>query len=255
MQVHQTTINKLVTLLGGIVLLGLFLSAWIPQPCPVLRKAIFGCPAHQAERILTPAETELERIPHQDVTEPNAIFSVKSQEYRATTRVYFYYRADLAHQTAVLRLRKKDNEFQDVALVTSPLLQNIAWPKSTEGELTLFVRNEATQPISDFLKNLPPANQLLVDNAAARLSNLSPTQYTPLEESDTLTDQIRYILTTYTPPKTNGTWREFSHVLDAGTAVPVDGQLQWMIHLVSTTSTPDEPFRIGTVHVDYETLH
>ena len=126
-RINRQLVDRIVVALGIAALIGINLAAWLPQPCPVLRHELTGCTKTgvYTPPLLDAQGKELARIAHDAITTPATFFSTASQDYRAETNVSFYFMAP-DRERDYLRL-KRDGAYQNVALVTDPLLKNLAW--------------------------------------------------------------------------------------------------------------------------------
>jgi hypothetical protein len=247
----RPTNEQLVTIIGGMVLFSFVALSWLPQPCPVIKRALTICPAHHP--LLKPPteeETTLASVSHQDIL-TDGYFAIKSQENRSSTTVNFQYAGDLAADTAYLAVNKKDAGYQFVALVTQPLLATLSWPKISLNEYTIFQRNGGDfSSMDDFLKHLPAASSLALDSVAARTLGLDQHAYVSLDALASL-DNIQTIITTYSTPLTSETWHSFSRKLDlTDAALTKDNKIEWHLSFLQNPD-PKKPFHLGTVHVDY----
>lgn len=240
--------NQVVTILGGAFLLLFILSAWIPQPCPVLRKYLIGGCPKPLEVHETAEQTVLDLHPNQTIKDTTIYFSVPYQVQNGTTKVKFYFYGDLKH-TATLQIKTKIG-FEDLAVVNSPLLNNLTWPALSNQTVRIFQKNLDFEDFQSFTTQLPTKTKLAADKAAAKAISLSPSQYTPLDQ---LTDpnSVDFILTTYTPPEADAQWSYFNRLLDLNdAAVTKDNRIEMAITL-KEKATQESPFYISSVNVDY----
>jgi len=246
--------DKFIALCGGAILLAIVISSWVPQPCPLLRRAMIGCPAALKPYAKVPAtveEQEIARIPHQEIPSQIAYFSPKSDDTRNETSIGFLFREQNLNVHPIVFLQAKEGgQFVDLALITHPLLENLTWPATGDGHYRLYQRELTIENVNDITKNLPPAGQLAADTAAARHFNLAGEQYQNLENLSSL-DGISYILTSFQPPVPNGaSWKTFRQTFDLTAATPdAKGNLNFAIRIPSYAE--GQSFLLGTIGVDF----
>lgn len=244
------TKDQIITLLGGIILVVLILSAWIPQPCPALRGALIGCPNTLQSKVLTPAEKEIARVPHQDINTQSTLFFVDSNDQRQYTAVRFEYMLNNSKEYGFLQLRTTNGTYENVSLFTHPLLQNLSWPSLSASAYRLYQRSDTYPDFDSFLKNLPSAAQLAADSVMVSRYQLQKGHYTSLEPLTSL-NGINYVLTSFEPPKNDGDWQQFERTYDLSSAsVDQNNKISMAIYL-PLHDTTSQPFRIGTIHLDY----
>jgi hypothetical protein len=247
--------EKISITVGGLLLLAIVLGGWIPRDCPYFRQALSSCPSAHLVAPETIEQKELARVAHQDITGNMAIFSVKSQDFRGTTDVKFDFWTDTTVEKAYLQV-KKASGYVFIALITHPLLTSLNWPRigNSEPPMSLYQRSETYSSIDQFKANLPDKSLLAVDSIIARDWGLQPNQYTDLDNLTSL-EGINYIITSYVPSTTDGSWKYYEQVFDTSTAaVSPTGAIDWAIYkpIVTTASIP---FHLGTVHIDYKRMH
>lgn len=256
----MTTKEKLTVWGGGGLLTLLILSGWFPRSCPLLHQVLSPCPdpnrVANDSRFLSAEEADLQRIPHFVIDRDLVEFEVKAQDYRKTTDVKFFYQGDLSHQVAHLGIRQ-DNRMHRIALVTHPLLIDLDWQRYsvTQPNETLYQRDQDRfASIADVRNNLPPAQELAVDEIIAREWGLDPRRYQALESLTSL-DGISTILTTYIPPKPDGNWFLYEQTFDTTDYfVDAQGNLEWQVFLPNVTSGK-VPFRMSSVTINYRSMH
>jgi hypothetical protein len=246
--------DRLTVILGGLFLAALVVSAWVPRDCPVLRKQIIGCPSGYVTPTLTADQQELNRYPHQPVKGGHSFFNVQSQDYRRETAIRFVFHNPEPGQVVILQLKKGD-AFQDVALVSHPLLLDLSWPSVGTPDFRLYQRNEHYNTVSQMGGPLLPAKEkLAADQASVREYGLKEEQYTPLESLTSL-EGIDYVLTSYSPSYIDGAWRRFERTFDLSGYPPnSQGEIEGAVILPVYPSDQPNPFLLGTIHVDYQRI-
>jgi hypothetical protein len=238
---------------AAILLIGVVGAGWFARSCPLLRQWLSSCPT-TAVGHLTPSEEENARFPHQVIEKDVVEFSTSAQDYRKTTEVKFYYKGDRSHQIAHLAVWA-DNHLEELALITHPLLANLQWSRysRTQPNETLYQDTERYTSTDDIRSHLPAAQELAVDEIIAQQWHLTAQQYQPLETLTSL-NGIHYVVTTYAPPTPNGSWNYYDQTFDTTDAhIDEKNQLNWMI-LLPDVKNGAEPFRMTTVHIDYQSL-
>lgn len=251
---NRNIAEKIGVLIGAIILLGILLSGWFPRSCPLLRQALSACPSAHLVVPLTNEEKELSRIGHEDIPGNTALFSVKSQDFRGTTDVKFDYWADLKVEKAYLQV-KKNGAFSALALITHPLLVDLTWARigNSGPPESLFQRTPTYDSIDAFKANLPPAKEVAVDTIIAQHWHLQPSQYTDIDSLSNL-DGINYVMTTFVPPVSDGSWKFYNETFDTQDAlVSPTGTIDWAIYKPINNSATI-PFHLGTVHIDYKRM-
>jgi hypothetical protein len=244
----HTIKNAVITIVGGVFLLGLPIISWLPRNCPILLRYTEGCAKPYASEP-TRQERELSRIAHKEVDSESAQFSVNAQGYRAQTTLDFMYHADLTKEVDYLQVRT-DSGYRDLALITDPLLASLTWASASENPYRLYARTTApSTPIADFVKTAP-AN-LAADRVAAANYHLPDGSYRPLDSLTSL-DGIDYVLTSYSPGEPDGSWRSFHATYDLTDVKVDDGKVAWLLRRETQGS---DPFLLGTVHVDYHLIN
>ena len=246
---HRTLVDRLFVLIGLVGLLIILVGTFLPRNCPFIRDHVFGCPKLGGSVILTPEQQELARYPHQSITTSQMVFDTKSQNYRQETEVRFSYRLGDSQQYGYLQLKEADT-LNNIALITHPLLVSLDWPSISTPTYRLYHRHPTFASIADFQANLPPANQLVADSAAAQLFGLRSGQYQLIDPLTSL-QGVNYVLTTYAPPQADHTWSLYDYRFNAQTAdVDSKGNLHWALFFPNLTSK-SQPFLLSTVHIDY----
>jgi hypothetical protein len=243
--------DKLVAIVGGIFLLGLVLSSWVPQPCPFLRQALIGCPLTTEPLVTTPAEDEMARVPHQDITTPSAIIQVTPDQNRTNAQVTFEYREKDPTKTPIAYLQMVTaSGTVNLALISHPLLSGLTWGAVADSQFRLYQRTPTYGTLADFSASLPPAATLAADEVAVRKFNLKPGTYQPLETLASLTG-INYVLTSYVLPIPDGqTWHVFKQAFDLTDAsLDQDGKLELSIQSLNFAAGDD--LLLSTVHLDF----
>lgn len=251
---NQHIAERVGLIIGAVLILSFMLSGWFPRSCPLLRQALSSCPSAHLVVPLTQEQKELGRIGHEDIPGNTAFFSVKSQDFRGTTDVKFNYWADLKVEKAYLEI-KKAHGFVNLALITHPLLADLTWSRigNAEPPQSLYQRTTTFDSIDSFKAKLPPAKELAVDSIIALQWNLQPDQYTNLDDLTSL-EGINYIMTTYTPPTVDGSWKFYNETFDTQDAkVSSTGTIDWAIYKPINKSATI-PFHLGTVHIDYKRM-
>lgn len=245
--------NQIIAILGGLALLFVVLGSWLPTSCPVVRKWLASCPTSSGPLSFprTNSEREIKRIPHQAVYSDRLEVSVKSEEKRNKTRVYFQHLDTAGGVVSMLQLQNADGTFKDLSLITHRGLINLSWPTIVTSDARLFQKEPTYETIDQLITSLPAKEKLGADAAAAALYNLQPDQYTPIEKLITV-DNFDYVLTTFTPGTgMDGLWRGFEHSYDFSTVSLNDtGEYTLIIRIIQGYSI-DDAFRVSTVHVDY----
>lgn len=239
-------LEKITVYGGGIILLLFVILSWVPSGCPVVRRALIGCPtvplAHQ-----TPEEQETNRVPHQVITNGSAEVEVKAEQNRGNTRIDFEYRAD---PKATITLAIQDGQTKvPLATVSSPLIPN-DWHLFTshDPDTALYTRDPVDQTtVADYLATNPP--KLVADEAAARLYQLKSGSYTAFSSLSSL-DGYNALLITHLPTQPDGTWSWFDQRVDLSTYKPDENN---HLHFVISVTQQDgaTPLLLGEVHVDY----
>ncbi|CAN5130231.1 hypothetical protein BH11PAT4_BH11PAT4_1260 [soil metagenome] len=251
----ETRTKSLITvLLGGGFLVALVLSSMLPRSCPILRDLITSCPSQQdPTKLLSANQKEINRIPHQVIAKETVDFAVPAQENRTATQVRFTYRGDLAKQFVYLKVVEQNGE-KILTVVNHPLLYNLDWERTstTEPNVTMYQKGTTFTSAEELRASLPSKAAFAADTVIARDWNLTPDQYTPLDEKLTTLEGITTIATSYTPPEPDGQWYKFSQTFDLTNAF-VDGvtkNLKWFLKLPGNTGE-GEPFRMSTVNVGF----
>lgn len=239
--------DQIVVYLGGIALVLFVILSWVPSGCPVVRRAILGCPTPSLP-FQSDDQKELNRVPHQEITTSSVEVSAKGQDDRSQSRITFEYRAP-AGTSAELSIQNGTSTVP-LATVLNPVLEGLTWPVFTshDPDVSLYTR-EATNvtTINDYLAQDPP--KLVADRATARLYNLAATRYTPLDQISSL-DGYSALLVAALPRKKDGTWTWFEQQFDLS-AIPLDSTQH--LKLIITNHRPDSavPLLLGEVHIDY----
>lgn len=242
--------DKIITVGGGFFLLALVLSSWFPQPCPLLRSKLGNCPQSKPNTLPpTEEQKEVARFPHQEITNDYLFIDVKAQAYKKQTNVHFYYQTDLSKFIAYLQL-KKPSGFEDMSLVSHPVLADLTWNSISTPEFHLFQRDPHYDSLDDFLTHLPAASKLAADPIVARRFNLQDSQYTPLDPLENL-DAISYVFTTFAPPTKDGKWLFFNQTFDAESAeVTKEDKLIWALRMPANASRQNKVL-VSTIYVNY----
>ena len=241
--------DRLITAIGGIFLFTLVFSSWMPRSCPLLRRAIVGCPASTAPRPQAIGGLETDRYANEPIHTDKTYFSVDAGNSRKETAISFHYLPQGSGNVATLAVRMAEGD-RPIALITHPLLEGLAWPALKSSSLTLYQKAAAFASLDAFKGALPGAGALAADSAAARSAGLALGKYVPLETLKSL-DGIGYVLTTYVPGEQDGRWRLFRQSFDlTSIQTAPDGKLQGAIVLESAPPA-DKPLLLETVHVDF----
>lgn len=246
MPISRDLLDRLSVAVAGILLVGLVVGSWVPSSCPLLKKALMGCPAGTlAPR--SAADLELSRIGHETIEAQAAFFTAQAEEQRGRTQVQFYYQSD-ANQVASLAFKKGDF-YQVIGLVSHPLLTDLTWNSISSPDVRLYQRELRVETLDGASASTYSPSVLAADQAAARFLGLRAGQYRQLEDLTSL-EGIDAILTTFAPASKDGSWRQYRHSFDLSDATAnADGKLQGQLLLPGIEG--HSPFQIGTVHVDY----
>lgn len=251
--------GELIGIIVGVVVFIIFLVlSWVPQPCPILSRALSICP--KANYIppapLNPIQKELARVPHQRIKSDEVAFTAPSQSFRATTKIDFEFYGK-SSQTIVLNVLTKNGP-QQVAVINHPYLDTLNWPQVNEEPYHLYQKSPTFTSITNFIAHLPSSALVAADAASAAHFNLSPGSYIPFDPSWTLTQAqqqlkgIQYFLTTYNQIPRDGSWYAYSqNNFDLTNALPDAKNKLDFVLILPTNHLSSSPFYLSTVHIDY----
>ncbi|MCC2631738.1 MAG: hypothetical protein K0S20_437 [Patescibacteria group bacterium] len=250
MTFNQRTKERLAIAVGLIFLIGMPISAWVPQPCPVLRKALLGCPEAKDPFYVSDEQRELNRYAHEEISSPMVFASVDTNVIgdQKRTAISFAYQPKGDIVPTYLQA-KYPNGFRDLALVTHPLLKDIAWPLISEENLRLYQRTATHTSIEDFLANPPVSTEIAADKAALAKAGAAATKFAQLDSLSSL-EGINYILTTYAPQPKDGSWELFKQTFNLEGAEVKEGKLELAVSRVQGAQQLPS-FLLGTIHVNY----
>ena len=241
--------NQLIVVFGGLVALLLIAGSWLPQPCPLARQLLIGCPNQSFVVSQSPKAKELRRVPHQEIVTQQAFFSAHAQSSRSRTAVRFEYRPTTTHLPVYLDI-KQGGVSKSIALISHPLLDTLQWHLIAGEHYSLYQLSPDFQSIDGLLANLPAKELLAVDQVVAEEAQLKPEQFTDLNSLRTF-GAIKYILTSFTPSQPDGDWFQFDHTFDFTHADIDKDRINGDIFFPDSVAT-HEPFLLGEVHIDYQ---
>ena len=243
-------LEHLMILLGGAALLLFVLGSWLPQPCPVVRNLLIGCPSKKFIVSQTPKAKEIRRVPHQEITTKQAFFSGHAQNERSQTAIRFEFIPTVSHLPFYLDI-KRGGTSEPLALVSHPLLDTLHWHFVAGNGISLYQLSSDFQTVDDFLANLPPTQQVSADQVAVRQANLKPDQYLNLDTLHAI-GNVKYILTSYIPSQPDGDWLQFDRTFDLS-KVDIDKErINGDLFFPGDELTTHEPLLLGEVHIDYK---
>jgi hypothetical protein len=214
--------------------------------------ALFGMTREFYANILSP--DSLQSAPINDpkkVIQPNAVFYTLVYLSRNKTFITFPYRFDHSPQTLWLTLQAKIGEPAIQRLVMHPLLHKLDWHRFETADLTLYQRKKTYNSINDFLKQLPPAKSLMIDDPVITITGKQFPNNPVLDETTTtIPDSVQYILTSFKPQVEKNDWFYFEATLNAETAQPnIKDELVWQLE--APNASEQNPFYLGEIHIDY----
>jgi hypothetical protein len=251
--------GDLIGIIAGVVIFSAFLIlSWVPQPCPILSRALSVCPKgnYMPPAPLTPAQKELARIPHQRIKSDEVDFTAPSQNFRATTKIDFEFYGDPS-QTMVLEVQTK-NGLQQVSIINHPYLAGLNWSQVNEEPYHLYQQDPTFTSITAFSSHLPSSNLIAADAVSAAHFNLPSGSYIlfdpnwTLEQAQQQLKGIQYFLTTYSQIPRDGTWYAYSQTnFDLTNALPDAKNTLDFTMLLPNNHLSKTPFYLSTVHIDY----
>jgi hypothetical protein len=167
---------------------------------------------------------------------------------RDRTFVFFPFKFDAVDFPVWLQLESgESNSYLNTRLIHHPQLDQLAWPKITNDNLTLFQKEPKYKTIEEFLK-YPPTQSVVVSDSMLvyEFPQLNAVKLTNTIEID----QANYILTTFKPARRVDNTYIFEHLFDATNAeINLGEELVWLID--ATDASEENPFYIGNIQIDY----
>lgn len=183
------------------------------------------------------------------VIQPNAFFYTKIFLDRNNTFISIPYKFENDPLIIWLYLQPEIDAEALVRLVSHPQLEDLDWHSITDKHLTLYQRLNNYHSIENFLEDPPASEQIVMDFKFAELEDYSQLTNN-LINGDIELVKFNYILTTYVPPRIADQVLYYETIIDASTAnINIEDEMIW--HIQAPDATEDNPFYLGTIHVDY----